>query len=85
MKAFAKPLTAVLTAFAFCFAAISMPVAGKESEEKKIMHWIEKDAKKVEKLSKPVAEAAKQGEAALAKYCKEHPVKCTEVAAALVL
>lgn len=85
MKSYVKPATVALSAIALSFAAISMPTFAKESEVKTIMKWIEKDAKKVEKASKPVAEAAKKGEAALEKYCKEHPVKCAEVAAAVVL
>ncbi len=82
MKAIAKPLTVLLTAAAFSLAAISMPAQAMSigHAEKILLHWVKKDAKKVEKISKPVADAAKQGEGALADYCKAHTEKCIDVA-----
>jgi hypothetical protein len=85
MKSLAKPVTVALSAIAFSFAAISMPVQAMSlgHAEKVIAHWVKKDAKKVEKISKPVAEAAKKGEGALVDYCKANTTKCLEVAVEL--
>jgi hypothetical protein len=82
MKSIAKPLAVALSAIAFSFTAISMPAQAMSvgHAEKILIHWVKKDAKKVEKISKPVAEAAKKGESALADYCKANTGKCIDVA-----
>lgn len=87
MKSIAKPLAIALSAIAFSFTAISMPAQAMSlgHAEKILIHWVKKDAKKVEKHSKPIAEAAKKGEGALADYCKSHTDKCIEVALALAV
>lgn len=87
MKSIARPLAVALSAIAFSFGAISMPAQAMSlgHAEKIITHWVKKDLKKVEKHSKPVADAAKKGEGALADYCKAHTDKCIEVALALAV
>ncbi|NJD88512.1 MAG: hypothetical protein FIB05_10895 [Betaproteobacteria bacterium] len=82
MKRIAKPLAIAVSAVAFSLVSLSMPAQAMSvgHAEKILLHWVKKDAKKVEKISKPVADAAKGGEKAIADYCKAHTEKCIDVA-----
>ncbi|HEX4943966.1 MAG TPA: hypothetical protein VFV55_06400 [Usitatibacteraceae bacterium] len=82
MKPILKPVAIALSAVAFTFASISLPVQAMSTShaEKVLLHWIKKDAKKVEKISKPVADAAKNGGDALGEYCKKNTDRCIDVA-----
>lgn len=90
MTTFTKPLVIALTAVAFTLASVSMPALAMSTSkaEKIIMKAVKKNAKRVEKISKPVAEAAMKGEGALQDFCTQdiqHTELCIEVALALAL
>ena len=82
MKLIVKPLAVALSAVAFSFAAISLPAQAMSlaKAESVILHWVKKDAKKVEKHSKGVAEAGKKGSDALAAYCRNNTGECIGIA-----
>ena len=82
MNRITRPVTVALSAIAFSLATLSMPVQAMNlgHAQKVVLQGVKKDAKKVEKISQPVADAAKKGEGALADYCKSHTEKCIDVA-----